>query len=153
MLAGINHTAHADMISLLKAGDGRPDAQDAANDFVAGHHGVNSVTPVIADVMKVGMAYPAIKDFDYDIVRARFATLEPIGSQVIGRRVGGISKNIHSHFGLVFIRDGLNAIALICYQLRAWARSEQGKVFCSACHHAILAISSSNNLPSSDSLD
>lgn len=44
MLAGIDHTAHADMIAVFESGDGATHGSHATDDFVARHHGVFGIT-------------------------------------------------------------------------------------------------------------
>src|SRR5208337_3073313 len=75
----------------------RADAGDAADDLVAGNHGIARPAPVVAGVVDVGMAYAAEKDVDDDVVGARIATLEAIGRQIVLRRSDGVTQHIHRH--------------------------------------------------------
>jgi hypothetical protein len=51
MLAGIDHTTDTDMITWFEASDIRPYANHVADNFMARHHWVRSVTPIIANLM------------------------------------------------------------------------------------------------------
>jgi len=63
---------------------GALDTEDAADDFVAGHHGVNGVAPVIAGRVQVRVTNPTVADFDHHIVRTRRAAFELKRRQVVG---------------------------------------------------------------------
>ncbi len=58
---------------------------NAADDLVAGDHGIDGVAPLVAGHVQVRMADAAIKDFDHDFSGARLATAEIVRSQ---RRFG-----------------------------------------------------------------
>ena len=51
MLTGIYHAAHRHMVTGLEAGDIRSKVDYSTDDFVAGHHRVSTVAPVIAGLM------------------------------------------------------------------------------------------------------
>jgi hypothetical protein len=76
MLAGIDHAANTDKVALLEARHLLADCRHAANDFVARHHGVDGISPFIADCMQIGMAHTAVKDIDLHIVRQWSAALK-----------------------------------------------------------------------------
>src|SRR5436305_827110 len=76
VLARVDHAADADLIARLETGDLRSDAGYAADDFMARHHRVNTVAPVIASLMQIGVADTAVQNVDHDIVRTRLAALK-----------------------------------------------------------------------------
>ncbi|MOA29587.1 hypothetical protein D3C78_1506120 [compost metagenome] len=97
MLAGVDHAADADVVARLEAGDRRADADHAADDFMAGHHRVNAVVPVVAGLMQVRVAHAAVEDLDDHVVGARFATLEAVGGKGVGGGLGGVAEYFQGH--------------------------------------------------------
>ncbi len=82
--ARLDHAAHADRVAGLEARDLGADLQHAAHDFVAGHHRIPRAAPVVADVVHVGVADPAVQDLDDDVVRPRAAAVELEQAQAAG---------------------------------------------------------------------
>jgi len=76
MLAAIDQAADRDRIADLKAGDRAAYLDHTADDLVAGHDGIHAPAPIVAGLVKVGVADAAVQDLHHDIVRARRAPLE-----------------------------------------------------------------------------
>ena len=78
-------TPTAAMSPSLNFCDGFARGGDAADDLVAGDHGIDCVAPLVAGHVQVRMADAAIEDFDDDFGGAGLAAAESVGSQ---RRLG-----------------------------------------------------------------
>ena len=59
------------MIAHFEFGHMVADGGHTAHNFMARHHGVLGVAPVIANIVKVRVAYATVKDVDDNIIRAR----------------------------------------------------------------------------------
>ena len=77
--AGVDHDAYSGQVAYGELGDFRADGSDAADDFVAGDHGVDRTTPLVADLVDVGVADAGEEDFDDDVIGAGVAALEAVG--------------------------------------------------------------------------
>ncbi len=75
-LAGVHHAADGDAVADLVPLDLGADGGDPADDLVARDHGVAAGAPVVARLVQVGVADPAIEDFHRHIVGAQGATVE-----------------------------------------------------------------------------
>ena len=98
--AGIDQAAHAGQIAGLEGGDFAADLGDSADDLVARHHRIDSVVPLVAGRMQVGMAHPAVEDFDLHVARTRLAPLEVKPIQRGRRAPGSVSKRFDHGGGL-----------------------------------------------------
>ncbi len=54
---------------------------DAANNLVAGDHGIDGVAPLVAGHVEIGVADSAVEDFNGDFGGARLATRKVVRSQ------------------------------------------------------------------------
>jgi hypothetical protein len=70
MLAGIDQTTDTNMITCFDAGDLFPDTYNTADNLMARHHRINTVTPFIADLMQIQVTYATVEDLDNHIVNA-----------------------------------------------------------------------------------
>lgn len=89
---GIDYATDGGDVSFFELVDGAADADDAADDLVAGDAGVDGrrdAFPFVVDLMEVGVADPAVEDFDLNVVRKRGATLDRGWGQTGGRTFGG----------------------------------------------------------------
>jgi len=87
--AGIDHAADGGVVALLEFFYAASDFHHAADDFVSRHAGVNCVFPLVAGLVKIGMAHAAIEDVDLDIVSLRFAAIESKRLQPAGGGLRG----------------------------------------------------------------
>ena len=78
-------TPMAAMSPTLNFVDGVADGGDAADDLVAGNHGIDGVAPLVAGHVQVRVADAAVENLDGDFGRAGFAAAEGVGSK---RRFG-----------------------------------------------------------------
>ncbi len=93
--AGVDHDAYAGEVADGEARDLGADGGDAADDLVAGHHGEDGWTPVLIDLVDVGVADAGVEDLDDDIVRAGVAAIEAEGGQRGGFSEGGVAFGLH----------------------------------------------------------
>ena len=87
--AGVDHAADAGEVADLQLADVPADGRDAPDDLVARHHGVDGAAPVVAGLVEVRMAHPAVQDVDGDVVRAGVAPLDGEGGD---RRIGRLRR-------------------------------------------------------------
>src|SRR5438093_9849630 len=80
-------------------GNAGADSDDAADNFMARHAGINCVVPFIPGLVKVRVADPAVKYFDFNIQRPEFAPGNPNGSQRGTRALRCISLDFGSSHG------------------------------------------------------
>lgn len=99
MLAGVHHAADPHVLANVEPGNCRANADDSTNDFVSGDDGVKTPAPIIASHMQVRVTYPAIENFDFDIIRTGITTLKMVGRQRCACRLGGKAQNFYRHFG------------------------------------------------------
>src|SRR5437879_12882285 len=78
--ARIHHASHSTQITGLELGNAGADSGDAADNFMARHAWINCVVPFIPGLVKVRVADPAVKYFDFNIQRPEFAPGNPNGS-------------------------------------------------------------------------
>ena len=78
--AGVDQHADAGQVAGLEPGHLRADRRHAADDLVAGHHGIHRAAPLVAHLVDVGVADAAVGDLDDHIARARFAALKAVGT-------------------------------------------------------------------------
>ena len=74
--AGVDEAADRREVPFLEAADGAPHARHAADDLVTGDAGVRRRhvrLPLVADLVQVGVADPAVEDVDPDVLRPRLA--------------------------------------------------------------------------------
>ena len=93
--AGIDQTAHRDMIAHLVPGYAGADGDHASDDFVAGHRRILGVAPIVMAVMQIGMADPAIEDFHCHIARLQRTPFERKRDQRAGTGMRRISDSFH----------------------------------------------------------
>ena len=68
MTAGIYHAADGGEVAFLEFRDFAACLYYAADDFVAGYHGVDGVVPFVAGLMQIGVADTAIENVDDYII-------------------------------------------------------------------------------------
>ena len=68
---GRSKPGHADPLAAREASDIRPQARDAADDFVSRHDGELKMRQLAVDDMQIGAADPACFDFDQDFAGSR----------------------------------------------------------------------------------
>src|SRR6476646_3113866 len=74
----IHHATDRDKIARLVIGNGRTDLGDAPDDLMTGHDRIISgheLAPLVADRVKIGVAYPAEKNFDLHVAVSWLAPL------------------------------------------------------------------------------
>jgi hypothetical protein len=71
--ARIHHASDRAQVAGLQFGDPIAHAFYAADNFMAGHAGVNRIVPFIPGLMHVRVTDPAKEDLDFDIQRTRLA--------------------------------------------------------------------------------
>ncbi len=98
--AGVDHAADTGPVADLQLLDMGADFHDLADDLVAGHHRVERVVPVVANLMEIGVADAGVENLDLDIVRAGFAPLEIERDKRRLRVVGGIAFDF-DHGGIL----------------------------------------------------
>ncbi len=93
--AGFDGDADAGEVAYFEFGDGGADGGDAADDLVAGDHGVEGAAPLVADLVDVGVTDAAIVDGNDDVAGSWFATVKVKGSERRGLGLRGIAKRFH----------------------------------------------------------
>ena len=78
--AGIDHAADRGEIAGLELRHVAANLHDAADDFMAGDHGIDGVPPFVAGLVQVGVADAAVEDLDDHIGGERVATLDGKGA-------------------------------------------------------------------------
>jgi hypothetical protein len=76
LAAGIDETANARHIANFEARDRGAYLGNPADDFVTRDHRENRSAPFIADLVNIGMANATVLNFDENITRTDFASLE-----------------------------------------------------------------------------
>jgi len=71
--AGVDHTADGGEVALFEFVDVVADAGDPAHDLVPRDNRIDGITPFVARLAQIRMAYATIEDLDPDVVRAREA--------------------------------------------------------------------------------
>ncbi len=89
--AGIDDDADCGNVSGLKLFGRVPSSDYTADDFVAGDHGVDGLTPLVAGHVEVGVADSAIENFDSDLGGAGFAAAEAVRCERRPGICGGIT--------------------------------------------------------------
>ena len=90
----VHHTTDGGEIAGFKLFDGGANFGDAADDFVAGNtriDGGHEAAPLVADLVEVGMADAAEKDFDLDVGFTGIAAVDFCGGQRRSCAGGGVS--------------------------------------------------------------
>ena len=93
--AGFDGDAYAGEIAGLELGDGSADGGDAADDLVAGNHGVHGAAPLVAHLVDVGVADAAVVDCNDDVGGARFAAVKVKRGERRGLGLRGVAKRFH----------------------------------------------------------
>ena len=94
---GIDQAADAGEVAGLEFGDGRSHLGDPADDLVARHARVNGrhdVVPLVAGLVKVGVADAAEENFDLHVAVGRIASRDRGGGQRRCRTGGGVGFNL-----------------------------------------------------------
>ena len=89
MSAGVYHRANAYHVTRLELRNITADACHSSDDLMARNHRVGAPSPFVARLVNVGVADAAIKNVDYDIVRARVA---PLKLEWRNGRCGGLRR-------------------------------------------------------------
>src|SRR6266853_5718857 len=95
--ARIHHATNGGQLTLLECFYLAAHFHHAPNDFVAWHAGVNSVVPLVANLVQVRMAHTTIKYVNLDIVSTNFTPLNREATQrscSALRRVGTCTDRI-----------------------------------------------------------
>src|SRR5207247_8410105 len=61
LAAGVHQTADRGQVTRVELADLFSHGDDAADDFVAGHHRIAREAPIVVDVVQIGMTNPAIE--------------------------------------------------------------------------------------------
>ncbi len=107
ILTGIDQTTDRGEVALPELGHVLAHRGDAADDFVAGDHRVSAVAPIVARLMKIGMANAGIKNFDPHIARPQGPALEGEWRQRSGRALGGVTGCLSGQAGSRFGGRGI----------------------------------------------
>ncbi len=87
--AGIDHAADTGEVTRLERGHRLADANDLADDLMAGDTGINGVRPFVPGLVQIRMADAAVEDFNIDIGLSRIPALEGEGRE---RGRGGLGS-------------------------------------------------------------
>lgn len=103
----VDHATDPNMITWFEASDIRPDAYHATDNFMARHYRVNTVAPLVTDMVEIGVADTAEQDFDLNVVFGWIAPRDRGGSKRRCRTGSGVSFGVVHGFicpesGLVF---------------------------------------------------
>lgn len=86
LAAGVDHAAHADLVTDLEAGDRVSDPGDDAGDLVAGRERELRRAPLLAAGVDVGVADPGVLDVEVDVVRSGLGDRDRRAVELGGRR-------------------------------------------------------------------
>jgi hypothetical protein len=89
--AGVHETTDTDRIACGEPRHRAPDTADPPDDLVPGNHGEHPVSPLVANLMNIGMADAAIEDLDQDVFGTRVPALEVERSQRGSGILGSVS--------------------------------------------------------------
>ena len=90
---GIDDAAHANLVTDLVLADLLANRRDPADDFMPRHHRVDRAAPVVLGKVDIGVADAAVVNLDGNVIRAQGPTLDGMGSDARGFRLGGIGFN------------------------------------------------------------
>ncbi len=79
--AGVGDHADGGEVALAELGYVAAGGDDAADDLMAGHHGIEGVAPFVAGLVDVGMADAVVEDLERDIFRTGIAAIEGKGHE------------------------------------------------------------------------
>src|SRR6266404_1257008 len=79
--AGIDHATHGSQITLFEFLNLATYFRHTTHDFVTWHARVNSIVPLVANLVQIRMTDAAIKYLDLDIVSTNFTSLNREGTQ------------------------------------------------------------------------
>jgi len=88
--AGVDEAAHPDDVAHLPLRHLGADARDLSDDLVPGNHRKRGVTPLVADLMQIGVTYAAVEDVDDDVLLAWLTALERERTEGGFRIEGGV---------------------------------------------------------------
>jgi hypothetical protein len=88
--AGVDKTADAGEVAYLKVFYFVADAADPAYDLMTGDHREDRSAPFVTDLVDIGVADPAIKNIDDDVVFTWFAAFEGVWAQRGSSRLCGV---------------------------------------------------------------
>ena len=97
LTARVDEATDTGTVADLELGDVGTDLGDAADDLVAGHHGVIHRAPLAADGVDVGVADSGVLDLDADVVGAQVAALDGAGLEGLVGGNGLVAGNSRSH--------------------------------------------------------
>src|SRR5690606_20184092 len=92
-----HHTANPGVVARFKFGDVAANRSNPANDFVTGHQRIGAKSPVVARLVKIGVAYAAVHYLKYYIIRTRVAAHKFERGQWNLGALRRITEDFHRH--------------------------------------------------------
>ena len=89
--AGVDEHSDSSDVAYFELGDSAAGGGDGADDFMARHHGVDSVAPFVASHVQVRVADSAVENIDDDVVGKWLAAFEGKRSQRRGFVLCGVA--------------------------------------------------------------